>query len=134
AKEVQNGLEGCIQGLRLGETSSGITLPKPSNIVNVKTGCSVQSACDPNPCLGNSSCVDTWLGHTCVCNPGYFGENCVDICQLNPCENKGLCRHQPNSPLGYTCECTGHHYGRYCEHRMDHQCPKGWWGNRTCGP
>ncbi|XP_040214880.1 cadherin EGF LAG seven-pass G-type receptor 3 [Rana temporaria] len=134
AKEVQNGLEGCIQGLRLGETSSGITLPKPSIILNVKTGCSVQSACDPNPCLGNSSCLDTWLGHTCVCNPGYFGENCVDICQLNPCENKGLCRHHLNSPLGYTCECTGSHYGRYCEHRMDHHCPKGWWGNRTCGP
>ncbi|XP_072276680.1 cadherin EGF LAG seven-pass G-type receptor 3 isoform X2 [Pyxicephalus adspersus] len=134
AKEVQNGLEGCIQGLRLGETSSGITLPKPTNVVNVKTGCSVQSACDPDPCQGNSSCMDTWLGHTCVCKPGYFGENCVDICQLNPCENRGLCRHHLNSTQGYTCECTGNHFGRYCEHRTDHQCPKGWWGNRTCGP
>ncbi|XP_068110920.1 cadherin EGF LAG seven-pass G-type receptor 3 [Hyperolius riggenbachi] len=133
-KDVQNGLEGCIQGLRLGETSSGTTLPKPTNIINVKTGCSVASTCDPNPCVGNSSCVDTWLGHTCVCNPGYFGENCVDVCQLNPCENKGICRHQPNSPLGYFCECTASHYGRYCEHRMDHQCPQGWWGNGTCGP
>ncbi|KAM5148803.1 cadherin EGF LAG seven-pass G-type receptor 3 [Mantella aurantiaca] len=134
AKEVQSGLEGCIQGLRLGETSSGITLPKPTNNVNVRSGCSVPSACDPNPCRGNRSCVDTWLGHTCVCNPGYFGESCLDVCQLNPCENKGLCRHHPASPAGYTCQCTESHYGRYCEHRTDQQCPVGWWGNQTCGP
>ncbi|XP_071982915.1 cadherin EGF LAG seven-pass G-type receptor 3 isoform X3 [Engystomops pustulosus] len=134
AQEVQNGLEGCIQGLHLGDSPSGITLPKPTNLVNVKNGCNVTNMCAPNPCQGNSSCVDTWLGHVCVCLPGYLGDNCVDICQLNPCENRGVCAHRPDHPLGYTCECSGHHYGRYCEHRMDHQCPKGWWGNRTCGP
>ncbi|XP_075687862.1 cadherin EGF LAG seven-pass G-type receptor 3 isoform X3 [Rhinoderma darwinii] len=133
-QEVQNGLEGCIQGLRLGDTSSGITLPKPSNVFNVKNGCNVTNTCDPNPCQGNSSCVDTWLGHVCVCHPGYFGDSCMDICQLNPCENRGVCTHRPDHPLDYTCECSGHHFGRYCEHRMDHHCPKGWWGNRTCGP
>uniref|UniRef100_A0A1B8Y928 G-protein coupled receptors family 2 profile 1 domain-containing protein n=1 Tax=Xenopus tropicalis TaxID=8364 RepID=A0A1B8Y928_XENTR len=24
----------------------------------------------------------------------YYGENCVNVCQLNPCENRGVCRHQ----------------------------------------
>ncbi|KAM8930807.1 cadherin EGF LAG seven-pass G-type receptor 3 [Pelodytes ibericus] len=134
AHEVQNGLEGCIQGLRLGETPSGITLPKPSNVLNVKTGCNVPSSCDSNPCQGNSSCKSGWLSHSCVCHPGFYGYNCVDVCQLNPCENKGVCLHRPNTPLGYTCECAGNYFGQYCEHRMDQQCPKGWWGNPTCGP
>lgn len=133
AQEVQNGLEGCIQGLRLGDTPSGITLAKPTN-VNVKNGCNVPDMCDPNPCQGNNFCVDTWLSHVCVCHPGFLGDNCLDICHLNPCEKKGVCTHRPDHPLGYTCECSGHHFGRYCEHRMDHQCPKGWWGNQTCGP
>ncbi|KAG9483442.1 hypothetical protein GDO78_009389 [Eleutherodactylus coqui] len=134
AQEIQNGLEGCIQGLRLGDTPSGITLPKPTSLLNVKNGCNVTNMCDPNPCQGNSSCMDTWLGHVCVCHPGFLGDNCMDVCQRNPCENRGVCMHRPDHPLGYTCECSGHHFGRYCEHRMDHQCPKGWWGNRTCGP
>ncbi|KAM4022955.1 cadherin EGF LAG seven-pass G-type receptor 3 isoform 2-T2 [Anomaloglossus baeobatrachus] len=134
SQEVQNGLEGCIQGLRLGDTPSGITFPKPTNLVNVKNGCNVTNSCDSVPCQANSSCVDTWLGHVCVCHPGFLGDNCMDICQLNPCENKGVCAHHPDHPMGYMCECSGQHFGRYCENRMDHQCPKGWWGNRTCGP
>ncbi|XP_040264648.1 cadherin EGF LAG seven-pass G-type receptor 3 [Bufo bufo] len=134
AQGAQNGLEGCIQGLHLGDTPSGIVFPKPTNLLNVKNGCNVTNMCDPNPCQVNSSCVDTWLGHVCVCHPGFLGDNCVDVCQINPCENKGSCTHRADHPLGYTCECSGHHFGRYCEHRMDHQCPKGWWGNRTCGP
>ncbi|XP_063282292.1 cadherin EGF LAG seven-pass G-type receptor 3 isoform X2 [Pelobates fuscus] len=133
-QEVQNGLEGCVQGVRLGETPTGISLSKPSNSLNVKPGCNLPNSCDSNPCQGNSSCVGGWLGHTCVCHPGYYGDTCVDVCHLNPCENKGLCRHRSNTPLGYTCECRENHFGQYCEHRMDQQCPKGWWGNLTCGP
>ncbi|KAM4722755.1 cadherin EGF LAG seven-pass G-type receptor 3 [Rhinophrynus dorsalis] len=133
-REVQYGLQGCIQGIRLGETSSGITLPKPSVALNVKAGCSVTNLCDFNPCQGNSSCVDEWLSHSCVCHPGYYGPNCVDVCQLNPCENRGICLHHPSSLMGYTCQCSGSHFGQYCEHRMDSQCPKGWWGNPACGP
>ncbi|XP_053325600.1 cadherin EGF LAG seven-pass G-type receptor 3 [Spea bombifrons] len=132
--EVQNGLEGCIQGVRLGESPSGITLPKPSNALNVKSGCSVPNACDSSPCQGNRSCVAEWMGHSCVCNPGYYGGNCVDVCQLNPCENKGVCRLHPSTLLGYTCECRENYFGQYCEQRLDRQCPKGWWGNLTCGP
>ncbi|XP_075430641.1 cadherin EGF LAG seven-pass G-type receptor 3 isoform X2 [Ascaphus truei] len=133
-RDVQNGLEGCVQGLRLGDTATGINLPKPSNALNVKAGCTIPNLCDPNPCQRNSTCEDHWLSYSCVCHPGFYGERCVDVCQLNPCENKGICRHQLSSVPGYTCECGGHHYGQYCEHRMDQQCPKGWWGSPTCGP
>ncbi|XP_041417672.1 cadherin EGF LAG seven-pass G-type receptor 3 isoform X1 [Xenopus laevis] len=133
-REVQNGFEGCIQGVRLGETPSGITLPKPNSALNVKPGCSTPNLCDSNPCSGNSSCVNEWMSYSCICHPGYYGGHCVDVCQLNPCENRGICRHQASAPMGYTCECSKNHIGRYCEHRLDQQCPKGWWGNATCGP
>ncbi|XP_069499437.1 cadherin EGF LAG seven-pass G-type receptor 3 isoform X2 [Ambystoma mexicanum] len=131
---VQHGMEGCIQGVRLGDTPTGITLPKPSISQNVTMGCVVASPCDSSPCHPNSSCMDNWQSYSCVCQPGFYGENCVDICQLNPCENKSFCRRKAGSPNGYICECGGNHFGQYCEHRMDLQCPKGWWGNPTCGP
>uniref|UniRef100_A0A8C5N1A1 Cadherin EGF LAG seven-pass G-type receptor 3 n=1 Tax=Leptobrachium leishanense TaxID=445787 RepID=A0A8C5N1A1_9ANUR len=134
AQEQQSGLQGCIQGVRLGETPSGITLAKPSNSANVKTGCGLPNPCDSNPCQGNSSCVARGSGHTCVCHPGFYGDACADVCLLKPCENKGVCRHRPDMPQGYMCECGERHYGQYCEHRTDPQCPRGWWGNPNCGP
>ncbi|KAF7249804.1 Cadherin EGF LAG seven-pass G-type receptor 3 [Varanus komodoensis] len=69
-----------------------------------------------------------------ILESGYYGGNCVDACHLNPCKNKSVCRRKPGAPHGYVCECGENHFGQYCEHRMDQQCPKGWWGNPTCGP
>ncbi|XP_029453376.1 LOW QUALITY PROTEIN: cadherin EGF LAG seven-pass G-type receptor 3 [Rhinatrema bivittatum] len=132
--KVQNGLEGCIQGLRLGETLTGIVLPKPSNTQNAEAGCSLANACASSPCPPNSSCRDHWQSYSCVCQPGHYGESCADVCQLNPCKNKSVCRRKPSSPRGYVCQCGENHFGQYCEHRRDQQCPKGWWGNQTCGP
>ncbi|NXK42018.1 CELR3 protein, partial [Piprites chloris] len=132
--EVQNGLRGCIQGVRLGDSVTGTVLPKPSHALRVEAGCSVPSPCDSKPCPANSVCKDEWQSYSCVCQPGYYGGDCVDVCHLNPCKNKSVCRRKPGSPLGYVCECSGNFFGQYCEHRMDQQCPKGWWGNPTCGP
>uniref|UniRef100_U3K0S8 Uncharacterized protein n=1 Tax=Ficedula albicollis TaxID=59894 RepID=U3K0S8_FICAL len=132
--EVQNGLRGCIQGVRLGDSATGIVLPKPNHALRVEAGCSVPSPCDSNPCPDNSICKDEWQSYSCVCQPGYYGGDCVDVCHLNPCKNKSVCRRKPGSRLGYVCECTGNFFGQYCEHRIDQQCPKGWWGNPTCGP
>ncbi|OXB64510.1 hypothetical protein ASZ78_012773 [Callipepla squamata] len=132
--EVQNGLKGCIQGVRLGDSITGTVLPKPSHALRVEAGCSVPSPCDSNPCPANSICKDEWQSYSCVCQPGYYGGECVDACHLNPCKNKSVCRRKPGSPLGYVCECGGNFFGQYCEHRMDQQCPKGWWGNPSCGP
>uniref|UniRef100_A0A8B9IZB0 Cadherin EGF LAG seven-pass G-type receptor 3 n=1 Tax=Amazona collaria TaxID=241587 RepID=A0A8B9IZB0_9PSIT len=132
--EVQNGLRGCIQGVRLGDSVTGTVLPKPSHALRVEPGCSVPSPCDSSPCPANSICKDEWQSYSCVCQPGYYGGDCVDVCHLNPCKNKSVCRRKPGSPLGYVCECGENFFGQYCEHRMDQQCPKGWWGNPTCGP
>uniref|UniRef100_A0A8C4JZJ6 Cadherin EGF LAG seven-pass G-type receptor 3 n=1 Tax=Dromaius novaehollandiae TaxID=8790 RepID=A0A8C4JZJ6_DRONO len=132
--EVQNGLRGCIQGVRLGDSATGTALPKPSHALRVEAGCNVPSPCDSSPCPANSICKDEWQSYSCVCQPGYYGGDCVDVCHLNPCKNKSVCRRKPGSPLGYVCECGGNFFGQYCEHRMDQQCPKGWWGNPTCGP
>ncbi|GCB72987.1 hypothetical protein scyTo_0006570, partial [Scyliorhinus torazame] len=134
AGEVQNGLDGCIQGVRLGDTSIGIAMPKPSHTMNVELGCTIPDPCDSTLCPPNSYCSDEWQSYSCTCEPGYYGESCVDACQLNPCENESVCRRKPNSSHGYTCDCAENHFGQYCEHRIDQQCPKGWWGNPTCGP
>uniref|UniRef100_A0A8C3DJ17 Cadherin EGF LAG seven-pass G-type receptor 3 n=1 Tax=Corvus moneduloides TaxID=1196302 RepID=A0A8C3DJ17_CORMO len=127
-------LSPALQGVRLGDSVTGTVLPKPSHALRVEAGCSVPSPCDSNPCPANSICKDEWQSYSCVCQPGYYGGDCVDVCHLNPCKNKSVCRRKPGSPLGYVCECSGNFFGQYCEHRMDQQCPKGWWGNPTCGP
>ncbi|XP_039201512.1 cadherin EGF LAG seven-pass G-type receptor 3 isoform X1 [Crotalus tigris] len=132
--KVHHGFKGCIQGIHLGDTAMGNALPKPSSTVNVEAGCSVPNSCESNPCPANSICQDQWQSYSCVCKPGYYGGSCLDACQLNPCKNKSVCKQKPGAPHGYICECGENHFGQYCEHRMDQQCPKGWWGNPTCGP
>ncbi|XP_034551138.1 cadherin EGF LAG seven-pass G-type receptor 3 [Notolabrus celidotus] len=134
--EVQNGIRGCIQGVRLGVRPDAPPLPRPSRTVKVETGCNVGNPCVSSPCAGHSHsrCSDQWERHTCVCEPGYYGRGCTDACHLNPCENEAHCHRKPSSSHGYICDCGDNHYGQYCQHRIDHQCPRGWWGTPTCGP
>ncbi|XP_025311538.2 cadherin EGF LAG seven-pass G-type receptor 3 isoform X4 [Canis lupus baileyi] len=134
-EEVPQGLVGCIQGVWLGSTPSGSpTLLPPSHRVNVEPGCVVPNACASGPCPPHADCRDLWQTFSCTCWPGYYGPGCVDACLLNPCQNQGSCRHLPGAPHGYTCDCVGGYFGHHCEHRMDQQCPRGWWGSPTCGP
>ncbi|KAF1390734.1 hypothetical protein PFLUV_G00061090 [Perca fluviatilis] len=132
--EVQNGIKGCIQGVRLGVRPDTPPLPRPSRAVKVETGCNVGNPCVSSPCPGHSRCSDQWERHTCTCEPGYYGRGCTDACHLNPCENEAQCHRKPSSSHGYICDCGDNHYGQYCQHRIDHQCPRGWWGSPTCGP
>ncbi|TDH10820.1 hypothetical protein EPR50_G00079050 [Perca flavescens] len=132
--EVQNGIKGCIQGVRLGVRPDTPPLPRPSRAVKVETGCNVGNPCVSSPCPGHSRCSDQWERHTCTCEPGYYGRGCTDACHLNPCENEARCHRKPSSSHGYICDCGDNHYGQYCQHRIDHQCPRGWWGSPTCGP
>ncbi|XP_055985703.1 cadherin EGF LAG seven-pass G-type receptor 3 isoform X1 [Sorex fumeus] len=133
--EVPQGLVGCIQGVWLGSTPSGFpALLPPSHRVNVEPGCAVTSACASGPCPPHADCRDLWQTFSCTCWPGYYGPGCVDACLLNPCQNQGSCRHLPGVPHGYTCDCPGGYFGHHCEHRMDQQCPRGWWGSPSCGP
>uniref|UniRef100_A0A3B3UW61 Cadherin EGF LAG seven-pass G-type receptor 3 n=1 Tax=Poecilia latipinna TaxID=48699 RepID=A0A3B3UW61_9TELE len=132
--EVQNGIKGCIQGVRLGVRPDAPALPRPSRVVKVETGCNVGNPCVSSPCPAHSRCTDVWERHTCICEPGYYGKSCTDACHLNPCENEAQCHRKPSSSHGYICDCGDNHYGQYCQHRIDHQCPRGWWGSPTCGP
>uniref|UniRef100_A0A671YTL3 Cadherin EGF LAG seven-pass G-type receptor 3 n=1 Tax=Sparus aurata TaxID=8175 RepID=A0A671YTL3_SPAAU len=132
--EVQNGIRGCIQGVRLGVRPDSPPLPRPSRAVKVETGCNVGNPCVSSPCPSHSRCSDQWERHACVCEPGYYGKGCTDACHLNPCENEAQCHRKPSSSHGYICDCGDNHYGQYCQHRIDHQCPRGWWGSPTCGP
>uniref|UniRef100_A0AAQ5WYN7 Cadherin, EGF LAG seven-pass G-type receptor 3 n=1 Tax=Amphiprion ocellaris TaxID=80972 RepID=A0AAQ5WYN7_AMPOC len=125
---------GLYQGVRLGVRPDSPALPRPSRAVKVETGCSVGNACMSSPCPSHSRCADQWERHTCVCESGYYGNGCTDACQLNPCENEAQCHRKPSSSHGYICDCGDNHYGQYCQHGIDHQCPRGWWGSPTCGP
>ncbi|XP_056155459.1 LOW QUALITY PROTEIN: cadherin EGF LAG seven-pass G-type receptor 3 [Lampris incognitus] len=132
--EVQNGIRGCIQGVRLGVRPDAPPLPRPSRAIKVENGCNVGNPCVSSPCPSHSRCSDQWERHACICEPGYYGKGCIDACQLNPCENEAQCHRKPSSSHGYICDCGDNHYGQYCQHRIDHQCPRGWWGSPTCGP
>ncbi|XP_044279313.1 cadherin EGF LAG seven-pass G-type receptor 1 isoform X5 [Varanus komodoensis] len=133
---VQQGFYGCLQGVRMGETSTNVATlnMKQALKINVKEGCEVDNPCDSNPCPLHSYCSDDWDSYSCICDPGYFGTDCVDVCSLNPCEHVSTCVRKPSSSHGYTCECGQSYYGQYCESKIDLPCPRGWWGNPICGP
>uniref|UniRef100_A0A8C8SG17 Cadherin EGF LAG seven-pass G-type receptor 1 n=1 Tax=Pelusios castaneus TaxID=367368 RepID=A0A8C8SG17_9SAUR len=124
------------QGVRMGETSTNVaTLNMKQAIkINIQEGCEVDNPCDSSPCPQHSYCSDDWDSYSCVCDPGYFGRDCVDVCNLNPCEHVSTCVRKPSSSHGYTCECGQSYYGQYCESKIDLPCPRGWWGNPICGP
>uniref|UniRef100_A0A671M6S3 Cadherin EGF LAG seven-pass G-type receptor 3-like n=1 Tax=Sinocyclocheilus anshuiensis TaxID=1608454 RepID=A0A671M6S3_9TELE len=124
----------CPQGVRLGVRPDSPALPRPSRTIKVETGCNVGNPCNSFPCPAHSQCTDEWDRHTCVCEPGFYGKSCMDACQLNPCENQAKCHRKPSSSHGYICDCEDNHYGQYCQHRVEQQCPRGWWGSPTCGP
>ncbi|XP_022527058.2 cadherin EGF LAG seven-pass G-type receptor 1 isoform X3 [Astyanax mexicanus] len=133
---VLQGFQGCIQGVRMGETSTNT-----ANVnmqlglkIRVEEGCDLAHPCDSNICPENSQCTDEWSAHTCVCEPGFFGKKCVDACLLNPCEHVSTCVRKPSSSHGYTCECGQNFYGQYCENKVEKPCPRGWWGSPMCGP
>ncbi|KAL4624920.1 cadherin EGF LAG seven-pass G-type receptor 1 [Arapaima gigas] len=133
---VQNGFQGCMQGVRMGETATNtgnINMLQGLKI-HVEEGCDLADPCESNVCPEHSHCSDDWSTHTCICDPGYFGKDCVDACQLNPCEHVSSCVHRASSSHGYTCECSQSYYGQYCEKKLDQPCPRGWWGNPVCGP
>ncbi|XP_036375616.1 cadherin EGF LAG seven-pass G-type receptor 1 [Megalops cyprinoides] len=133
---VQHGFHGCMQGVRMGETSTNTANlnMQQGQRIRVEEGCRPPNPCDSNLCPQHSRCSNDWSSHTCVCDPGYFGKDCVDACQLDPCEHVSTCVHKPGSSHGYTCECGSNYYGQYCENKVDQPCPRGWWGNPVCGP
>uniref|UniRef100_A0A8C2GF97 Cadherin EGF LAG seven-pass G-type receptor 1b n=1 Tax=Cyprinus carpio TaxID=7962 RepID=A0A8C2GF97_CYPCA len=133
---VQAGFTGCMQGVRMGETSTntGNINIRHATRIRVKDGCNIPDVCQSSLCPSHSRCADNWASHTCICEPGYFGRDCVDACLLNPCEYTSSCVRKPSTKRGYSCECGHNYYGQYCEHKGDQPCAHGWWGYPTCGP
>eukprot|EP00062_Callorhinchus_milii_P009585 gi/632953584/ref/XP_007892498.1/ PREDICTED: cadherin EGF LAG seven-pass G-type receptor 2 [Callorhinchus milii] len=133
---VLQGFRGCMQGVRIGETfSSAVALNiNLAEKVNIERGCNVPDPCDSSPCPSNSYCSDDWDSYSCSCDPGYYGEECQDVCSLNPCEHQSACTRKPSSSHGYTCDCSENYFGQYCENKIDQPCPRGWWGHPICGP
>ncbi|XP_051548726.1 cadherin EGF LAG seven-pass G-type receptor 1-like isoform X2 [Myxocyprinus asiaticus] len=133
---VQGGFTGCMQGVRMGETSTNTANINMQQAVKIraKDGCNNPDTCQSNLCPTHSRCRDNWASHTCVCVPGYFGRDCVDACLLNPCEHTSTCVRKPGTMHGYSCDCGHNYYGQYCEHKGDQPCARGWWGYPTCGP
>uniref|UniRef100_A0A8C9W1B0 Cadherin EGF LAG seven-pass G-type receptor 2 n=1 Tax=Scleropages formosus TaxID=113540 RepID=A0A8C9W1B0_SCLFO len=130
------GFRGCVQGMRVGQASSGAVSLSLSQArrANLERGCSLQDPCHSNPCPSNGDCVNNWESYSCTCHPGYYGDNCTDVCSLNPCEHQSACTRKGAPPHGYSCDCPSNYFGQYCENRVDQPCPRGWWGHETCGP
>uniref|UniRef100_A0A4W3HTH2 Cadherin EGF LAG seven-pass G-type receptor 1 n=1 Tax=Callorhinchus milii TaxID=7868 RepID=A0A4W3HTH2_CALMI len=127
-----------LQGLRMGDTSTNTATLNMDQAVKLRvdSGCEIPDPCKFSPCPTNSNCNNDWDSYTCICKPGFFGKDCVDICSLNlnPCQHVSSCVHKPSSSHGYKCDCGQNYYGQYCENKIDQPCPRGWWGNPICGP
>ncbi|KAG8450966.1 hypothetical protein GDO86_003300 [Hymenochirus boettgeri] len=131
---VQQGFRGCIQGVEVGD-SQGFSLSlHHSERLNVDNGCIIPDPCDSSPCPANSYCRDDWDSYSCACHNGFYGENCTDACELNPCQHHSSCVRRTGYPHGYVCDCASGFYGTYCENRLDQPCARGWWGHPVCGP
>lgn len=123
---------GCIQGLDVGNSKDSWL--RPSNQHNVDDGCTEINPCLTNPCPPNSRCSPKGLSeYDCKCYPGYAGEQCNDICELNPCSFGSSCVLW-NNTRGYKCLCDRRHTGVHCEDALPETCPSNWWGHPICGP
>ncbi|KAE8623202.1 hypothetical protein XENTR_v10005537 [Xenopus tropicalis] len=128
---VQLGFRGCIQGVRVG--GSLLSLLNAESL-NAEKGCSFPDPCDSSPCPKHSYCRDDWDSYSCACRHGFYGDNCTDACELNPCQHQSTCVKRTSYPHGYMCDCASGYYGTYCENRLDQPCARGWWGHPVCGP
>uniref|UniRef100_A0A8C5T0W3 Cadherin EGF LAG seven-pass G-type receptor 2 n=1 Tax=Malurus cyaneus samueli TaxID=2593467 RepID=A0A8C5T0W3_9PASS len=131
---VEEGFQGCLQGLRVGDptvTADALSLAQAVQ-VNVEGGCALPDPCDSGPCPAHSFCSDDWDSFSCRCHPGYFGDSCVSACALDPCEPPGTCT-RPGT-LRLCLSLSPGTFGPLCQHRLAQPCPRGWWGHPTCGP
>ena len=73
--------------------------------------------CSGVNCGRHGHCVDGVGNYTCICNPGYTGENCdvnINKCQMisNNCSGRGQCSDGLNA---FTCACDVGYTGKHCE-------------------
>jgi cadherin EGF LAG seven-pass G-type receptor 1 len=153
---------GCIFGLNMSDNAEWWQSPYDER--NIERGCPVTDPCDTKPCPANSRCIRKGINQRkCLCNPGYVGEFCMPVCDLQPCQgDQSRCvavtssTGQQNTTLAdsknmaglsaqpslYYCECEPNRSGKNCEHQLSQKCPSNWWGrplspgqnSSICGP
>ncbi|XP_054168820.1 protocadherin-like wing polarity protein stan [Oppia nitens] len=124
---------GCIKSLDLAGNRDGWL--RPSLQTNVEDGCIESNPCLSNPCPPNSRCYSkAFSKYECKCNDGFAGDQCLDICHLNPCSVGSKCQRWTNTSRGYKCQCDDYHTGLNCLDELPKTCPSNWWGYPICGP
>ena len=71
----------------------------------------------PQIFTGRFSFATTVLSFQLECLPGFFGEECLNICDPSPCNNGSLC--EPGDAGNFTCMCEGDFTGRSCDVTID---------------
>ncbi|GAB6019361.1 hypothetical protein CHUAL_000950 [Chamberlinius hualienensis] len=96
----------------------------PRGYVNIRRPiCADKDECleDPDICGSPTEvCVNTEGNYTCECLPCYVWDdtynNCLFICQNNPCQNNGYCSPVVYDDIcSYGCTCSENYFGPTCE-------------------
>lgn len=136
---------GCIYGVNVSDNSEQWLTNAEER--NVERGCPIADICESVTCPANSRCVKKGMNqHKCVCNPGFIGDRCIPICELNPCQGEGSKCISVNridtsipsestidTPAEYQCECEPFRAGKNCEQILHQKCPSNWWGKPVPG-
>ncbi|XP_071954700.1 fibropellin-3-like [Antedon mediterranea] len=72
--------------------------------------------CFNSPCANGGTCIDGLRSYTCVCAPGYTGNDCETDLNECHCLNGGVCN---NLISGITCTCAPGYIGTICEINVD---------------
>lgn len=140
---------GCIYGFNLSDNSDSWLSGGEER--SVERGCQVADVCETKPCPVNSKCLRKGMNQRkCICKPGYVGERCIPVCELNPCQGENSrcvsmssdlpfnIDNAASSPvsgvkLDYQCICEPLRSGPNCEHQLSPRCPSNWWGRPVAG-
>lgn len=142
---------GCIYGVSVGENSELWLQSSTNEERNVDRGCVMPDICESGYCPPNSKCIRKGMTKAeCICNPGFVGDKCIPVCDLNLCQGeKSKCvpvgaendLQVPLTNSKYKCICEPLRSGKNCEHQLTEKCPSNWWGSpihggqaSNCGP
>ncbi|XP_065222037.1 basement membrane-specific heparan sulfate proteoglycan core protein isoform X4 [Planococcus citri] len=114
-----SGFEGCVNMLLINN--------RVANLKKEMIGANNLEDCDNcriNPCQHSGVCQQTLTpsGYTCICLPGYSGDNCElakEICYLDSC-GTGTCVENEN---GIDCRCPLGKTGKKCEKSINIETP-----------